>query len=57
MDYRWRSDGMFLIKCVCASCGDEWDVCALAQYQELCPACRQVQEWERKLNDRERSKP
>jgi hypothetical protein len=50
LSYNFRPDGMFLCRCVCVDCQEEFDMMALAQYRDRCEACEQVNQWMREAS-------
>jgi predicted nucleic acid-binding Zn ribbon protein len=47
LGYSYRMDGNFLVRCICTSCGEHFDMHAMANRDALgrCPACRTVDKW------------
>lgn len=45
--YQYRSDGNFMIRCGCESCGERFDAHALSNAYggTFCDACKQVKDW------------
>lgn len=48
LGYAYRTDGNFLVRCTCASCGEPFDAHALqnSDPKGRCHACRQVDDWQ-----------
>lgn len=49
LGYDYRRDGFFLCRVVCRHCSEIFDMLALANSRDYCPACEQVMAWEREL--------
>ena len=45
MNYEYRPDGMFLCRCICGNCHEQFDIVAVSNHRDLCPACEAVKEY------------